>query len=425
MAKTVNLSYTRKTAPVRIDVVQYTTAPDIVFIIEDYTPTGRADIYIDKPSGEEIYNTCTIDGNKVIFTPTTQCFAEVGENKAQLQFLDGDKLAVSFLLTFVVQENIIDSSAAESQSEFTELQAAISTIGQYDQRITDVQNDMAELDTELTDDMAALQTNITNEMSTLNTELRTYVNESVGEIESQFDTITDNLQSLDEHAWQQLGYIDSSTDLADLLYANGYYQVTGPTYPSGTPYNKPYFLEILSRNGYTVQRATRVDTLGYTAIRVKKDGGDWGTWVEATYSKLGIGMFDSVTGSGIGNGYITSGSTSLILSLPVPDLPASLQISNECIRSLNVALRGVNGYLYIDGAAMGSSRKNVITDGYINTSTLDSGATFTVSKPNSNTIQIRIDNGSSPFTQSGGSAYSNNTPIIADFGITIEKRNTY
>ena len=130
MAKTVILSLTRKQSQVRLDVVQYTTAPDIVFVIEDYTPTGRADFYIEKPSGEEIYNHCTIDGNKIIFTPTTQCFAEVGEQKAQLQILDGDKMAVSFPIQLVVAENIIDSSAAESQSEFTELQEAISTIGQ-------------------------------------------------------------------------------------------------------------------------------------------------------------------------------------------------------------------------------------------------------------------------------------------------------
>ena len=136
MNKVVYLALTRKAMPVKIDVVQGSTAPGITFILEDYTPPvgANAELYISKPSEEIIFNACTINGNEIVYTPTTQSFAEVGENKAQLQIV-GNGTAITFTMIFDVSENIIDGSAIESQSEFTALEEALETVSQYDDRI--------------------------------------------------------------------------------------------------------------------------------------------------------------------------------------------------------------------------------------------------------------------------------------------------
>ena len=273
MAKVVNLSLARKQAQVRIDVVQYTTAPDIVFIIEDYTPTGRADFYIEKPSGEEIYNHCTIDGNKVIFTPTTQCFAEVGEQKAQLQILDGEKMAVSFPIQLVVAENIIDSSAAESQSEFTELQDAISTIGQYDQRIQDVQDDMAALETQLTDDMAALQTNVTQQLNAAITS----VEGDITTLQTDLDALDTRTTSLEEGAFIFRRRLYPTDDLNDVLEHGVYVYYTNEA-PQNAPYPNPSIVEVIRVNdGRIIQRVTRYAAKGQSSFRAK-NGDTWLAW---------------------------------------------------------------------------------------------------------------------------------------------------
>lgn len=277
MAKTVILSLTRKQSQVRLDVVQYTTAPDIVFIIEDYTPTGRADFYIEKPSGEEIYNHCTIDGNKIIFTPTTQCFAEVGEQKAQLQILDGDKMAVSFPIQLVVAENIIDSSAAESQSEFTELQDAISTIGQYDQRIQDVQDDMAALETQLTDDMAALQTNVTQQLNTA----ISGVNTQITNINTELDALENNVQNLNDYGFIYRRQLTSADDLNNITTMGTYYYLTDNV-PANAYYNNASILEVIwvgSDSYRIIQRLTRFGTGGKSAFRIR-GAQAWSDWAE-------------------------------------------------------------------------------------------------------------------------------------------------
>lgn len=274
---TVTLSITNKNVPVRLDVVQYTTAPDIGFVIDDYTPTGRADIYIKKPSGEEIYNHCTIDGNTIIFTPTTQCFAEVGENKAMLQILDGEKLAVSFKIWFIVEENFIDSSAAESQSEFTELQDAISTIGQYDQRIQDVQDAMDTLDTELTEDMSDLQTAVANQLNTAVTTL----NNEIDGLDGRLTTAEGNITSITNNGFIYRRQLTSADDLNNITTPGAYYFVTGNV-PANSYYENASVIEVFYfglNNGRLLQRITRYGVAGKSAFRVKTEN-TWLNWYE-------------------------------------------------------------------------------------------------------------------------------------------------
>lgn len=143
MNNTIQLSVTTRLVPTRFDVVQYATGPDIEFYITDYTPTGSARLYIEKPSGAKVYNDCSVDGQTVTFTPTTQAFAEVGENRCQLEIMDGDSVVLSFIMYANVTENIIDSSAVESTDEFTALEEALNTVSGYDSRITANENNIA------------------------------------------------------------------------------------------------------------------------------------------------------------------------------------------------------------------------------------------------------------------------------------------
>lgn len=137
MSKQITLALTRKTTPTRMDVVQYATAPDIIFNLEDYTPGAgaAARLYIEKPDGTEVYNDCTINGNQITYTPTTQSFAVPGINRCQLEITEASGVAVSFLIFANVTENIIDSSAIESKDEFTALQEALQTVSEFDGRI--------------------------------------------------------------------------------------------------------------------------------------------------------------------------------------------------------------------------------------------------------------------------------------------------
>lgn len=142
MAKVINLAVARKPAPVIVDVVQYATAPDIIFTIQDWQvpPGASANFYVNKPSGTKVYNGCTVDGNNIIMTPTTQTVAEGGDNPAQLEIVSGDKILFSFPMTLRVAECIVDDAAVESQDEFTALQEALDTVSQYDGRIADLEN---------------------------------------------------------------------------------------------------------------------------------------------------------------------------------------------------------------------------------------------------------------------------------------------
>lgn len=132
MNKIVHLSLTNKSVPARFDVVQYATKPAITFVLDDYMPSGTASLYIQKPDGTEIYNTCTISGNNVTYKPTTQSFAAVGINKGQLQIVEPNGTAVSFVMVIDVSENIIDSSAIESQDEFTALEDALREVESWE-----------------------------------------------------------------------------------------------------------------------------------------------------------------------------------------------------------------------------------------------------------------------------------------------------
>lgn len=126
----IKLRFANKGLTQVVDYVQGTNTIPIVFDIVDYNiPAGAtANIYIKKPSGAQIYNSCSISGNEITVNPTTQMFAESGKQFGQLQILNSEKILESFLILFNVEKSIVDDTAIESSDEFTTLEDALNSI---------------------------------------------------------------------------------------------------------------------------------------------------------------------------------------------------------------------------------------------------------------------------------------------------------
>lgn len=139
-----------------VDYVQGTNAIPIVFDIVDYNiPAGAiANIYIKKPSGAQIYNSCSISGNKITVNPTTQMFAESGKQFGQLQILNSEKILESFLILFNVEKSIIDDAAIESSDEFTALEDALNSI---DDSATEAKNAVSAANQAVSDAQTAIE----------------------------------------------------------------------------------------------------------------------------------------------------------------------------------------------------------------------------------------------------------------------------
>lgn len=139
-----------------VDYVQGTNAIPIVFDIVDYNiPAGAiANIYIKKPSGAQIYNSCTISENEVTVQPTTQMFAESGKQFGQLQILSGQKILESFLILFDVEKSIVDDTAIESSDEFTALEDALNSI---DDATTEAENAVSAANQAVSDAQTAIK----------------------------------------------------------------------------------------------------------------------------------------------------------------------------------------------------------------------------------------------------------------------------
>lgn len=133
------INVTKKDLICRVSYVQGSNAIPIDFEILDFTiPSGAAaNIYIKKPSGAQIYNSCIISGQVITVQPTTQMFAESGKQFGQLQILQGESIVESFLILFDVERSIVDDSAIESSDEFTALEDALNSI---DDAATEAEN---------------------------------------------------------------------------------------------------------------------------------------------------------------------------------------------------------------------------------------------------------------------------------------------
>lgn len=105
----------------RIEYVQGTnTIPIVLSAVDwDIPDSSEARIYVKKPSGKEVYNTAAISGNDITIQPTTQMFAEFGKQLGQVQIVNDEKIAATYLLEFEIEKNLaFESSAVESSDEY-------------------------------------------------------------------------------------------------------------------------------------------------------------------------------------------------------------------------------------------------------------------------------------------------------------------
>lgn len=112
-----------------VNAVQCDTAREFMFFFDDYeVPDGtELRIYIRKPSGREIYNYCAYINGDIIYQPTIQSLAEIGESLGQIQIIKNHVLLTSFSFRIIVEENLIASSNITSTDEFLILNELIET----------------------------------------------------------------------------------------------------------------------------------------------------------------------------------------------------------------------------------------------------------------------------------------------------------
>lgn len=121
-----NISFGTQTVPEQIPVVQGDTGREIVFILTDFTiPEGAtATYYVQKPSGEAVYNTATISENNIIVPLTAQSIIEVGENDMQVRVILGEDIVTSFRAILMVRP-FLGIGAVESSTEINIFDQAV------------------------------------------------------------------------------------------------------------------------------------------------------------------------------------------------------------------------------------------------------------------------------------------------------------
>lgn len=120
--------YNNTAIPLIIDCTQGSNDYEWDFETRDYEiPSGaEVRVYLRKPSGKEIYNACSLSGNIIKITPTTQMTAEHGRVPGQIQIINGSKIIKTFLFWLNIQESVITEGAIESKDEFEILDKLIS-----------------------------------------------------------------------------------------------------------------------------------------------------------------------------------------------------------------------------------------------------------------------------------------------------------
>ena len=122
----VNISYERQTVPPIVPAVQGDSGRNIICNLTDYTiPNGAtANFYIQKPSGEAIYNVAEISENTIILPLDAQCLAEIGENHLQVRVFLGGEVITSFEIILLVKK-FYGMDAIESETEMNIFDKAV------------------------------------------------------------------------------------------------------------------------------------------------------------------------------------------------------------------------------------------------------------------------------------------------------------
>lgn len=141
---TINIS--SQTVPQIIPVVQSDTGRSIQFMFADFKiPTGStARYYIQKPSGNAVYNNATIEDNNVVVNLTAQAIAETGDNYGQVRIEKDGEIVTSFDFILLVKAfrgigavesetemNIFDQAVEQAEAAITEAkEEALAEIGE-------------------------------------------------------------------------------------------------------------------------------------------------------------------------------------------------------------------------------------------------------------------------------------------------------
>lgn len=135
---TINLA--GQAVPNIIPAVQGDTGRVIVFTLADFTiPAGStATYYVQKPSGEAVYNAATINDNKVTVELTAQSLAETGDNYGQVRILNGEDVVTSFDFILLVKP-FRGIEAIESTTEMNIFDEAVqNAMEQFDSMLPDI-----------------------------------------------------------------------------------------------------------------------------------------------------------------------------------------------------------------------------------------------------------------------------------------------
>ena len=165
---TINIA--GQTVPNIIPAVQGDTGRTIEFTIADFTiPAGAtATYYIQKPSGEAVYNAATISGNSVICDLTAQSLAEPLDNFGQVRIFSGGEVVTSF--DFILHVGPFRGiEAIESTTEMNIFDEAVENAG------TQIEEKAAEV----IETIPADYTTLSNEVTWLKEELSVFNSFSV------------------------------------------------------------------------------------------------------------------------------------------------------------------------------------------------------------------------------------------------------
>ena len=147
------ISIAGQTVPQIIPVVQGDTGRSILFTLADFTiPTGAtATYYIQKPSGEAVYNSATIEANTVLVNLTAQSIIEQGDNYGQVRVEKDDEVVTSFDFILLVKPfrginatqsttemNIFDKAVEQAEEAIDEAKdAALEEIAEASENIAE------------------------------------------------------------------------------------------------------------------------------------------------------------------------------------------------------------------------------------------------------------------------------------------------
>ena len=114
----------------QIDVVQFDTGIQLVFIVHDFTiPSGSsATLYVQKPSGEFVFQNdgITITGNKITVNLENQAITEHGKIPYQVSITSGSDVVTTFTGLIMVEKSMKDAGATESKTVIKAFDEAVS-----------------------------------------------------------------------------------------------------------------------------------------------------------------------------------------------------------------------------------------------------------------------------------------------------------